>query len=178
MRNKVGSCAPECKALHFAERQMEYYRTRALNVSGAVGLIPFEELRQSSYCLNIASSDPLSGFIGLCVFDDMWSHQCERSLIWRAQKHYCHDCMARSYEPRTKYLSRNYAFQIQWVWLIPKQTFTACQALTPLLLRTIFTPRTLFNYWLNSCIWNGVFVFLYCCGCMVFFAKYVSIYGI
>ncbi|MEZ8023932.1 prepilin-type N-terminal cleavage/methylation domain-containing protein [Vibrio sp. 1F255] len=52
------------QALHFAERQMEYYRTRALNVSGAVGLIPFEELNQSSYCLNIASSDPLSGLSG------------------------------------------------------------------------------------------------------------------
>ncbi|CAH6780534.1 Type IV fimbrial biogenesis protein PilV [Vibrio chagasii] len=52
------------EALHFAERQMEYYRTRALNVSGAVGLIPFEELNQSSYCLNIASSDPLSGLSG------------------------------------------------------------------------------------------------------------------
>ncbi|MFA0035434.1 prepilin-type N-terminal cleavage/methylation domain-containing protein [Vibrio sp. 10N.261.52.A1] len=52
------------EALHFAERQMEYYRTRALNVSGAVGLIPFEELHQSSYCLNIASSDPLSGLSG------------------------------------------------------------------------------------------------------------------
>ncbi|CAH7017971.1 Type IV fimbrial biogenesis protein PilV [Vibrio chagasii] len=51
-------------ALHFAERQMEYYRTRALNVSGAVGLMPFEELNQSSYCLNIASSDPLSGLSG------------------------------------------------------------------------------------------------------------------
>ncbi|CAH6814372.1 Type IV fimbrial biogenesis protein PilV [Vibrio chagasii] len=52
------------EALHFAERQMEYYRTRALNVSRAVGLIPFEELNQSSYCLNIASSDPLSGLSG------------------------------------------------------------------------------------------------------------------
>ncbi|CAH7151436.1 Type IV fimbrial biogenesis protein PilV [Vibrio chagasii] len=52
------------EALHFAERQMEYYRTRALNVSAAVGLIPFEELNQSSYCLNIASSDPLSGLSG------------------------------------------------------------------------------------------------------------------
>lgn len=52
------------EALHLAERQMEFYRTRALNVSGAVGLIPFEELNQSSYCLNIASSDPLSGLSG------------------------------------------------------------------------------------------------------------------
>ncbi|MGB1281141.1 MAG: type IV pilus modification PilV family protein [Vibrio cyclitrophicus] len=32
------------EALNFAERQMEYYRTRASDVSGAVGLIPFDEL--------------------------------------------------------------------------------------------------------------------------------------
>ncbi|CAK1720562.1 type IV pilus assembly protein PilV [Vibrio crassostreae] len=60
------------EALHFAERQMEHYRTRALNVSGAVGLIPFEELNQSSYCLNIASSDPLSGLSG-----SVYSMTCE-----------------------------------------------------------------------------------------------------
>ncbi|MCG9602948.1 prepilin-type N-terminal cleavage/methylation domain-containing protein [Vibrio sp. Isolate31] len=52
------------EALHFAERQMEYYRTRAFNVSGAVGLIPFEELSEANHCLNIASSDPLSGLSG------------------------------------------------------------------------------------------------------------------
>ncbi|MFA0033537.1 prepilin-type N-terminal cleavage/methylation domain-containing protein [Vibrio sp. 10N.261.49.A12] len=52
------------QALHFAERQMEYYRTRASNVSGAVGLIPFSELNQASHCLNIASSDALSGLSG------------------------------------------------------------------------------------------------------------------
>ncbi|CAK2569509.1 type IV pilus assembly protein PilV [Vibrio crassostreae] len=60
------------EALHFAERQMEHYRTRALNVSGAVGLIPFEELNQSSYCLNMASSDPLSGLSG-----SVYSMTCE-----------------------------------------------------------------------------------------------------
>ena len=49
------------EALHFAERQMEYYRTRVSEVSGAVGLIPFADLNQASYCLNAASSDPLSG---------------------------------------------------------------------------------------------------------------------
>lgn len=52
------------EALHFAERQMEYYRTRVSDVSGAVGLIPFEELNQASYCLNTASSVPLSGLSG------------------------------------------------------------------------------------------------------------------
>ena len=52
------------EALHFAERQMEYYRTRAFNVSGAVGLIPFEELSEANHCLNIASSAPLSGLSG------------------------------------------------------------------------------------------------------------------
>ncbi|ANP77731.1 type IV pilin [Vibrio crassostreae 9CS106] len=52
------------EALHFAERQMEYYRTRASNASGAVGLIPFSELNQASHCLNTASSDPLSGLSG------------------------------------------------------------------------------------------------------------------
>ncbi|MEZ8721114.1 prepilin-type N-terminal cleavage/methylation domain-containing protein [Vibrio pomeroyi] len=52
------------EALHFAERQMEYYRTRASSVSGAVGLIPFSELNEANHCLNIASSDPLSGLSG------------------------------------------------------------------------------------------------------------------
>ena len=51
-------------ALHFAERQMEYYRHLASNVIEAVGLIPFSELNQASHCLNIASSDPLSGLSG------------------------------------------------------------------------------------------------------------------
>ncbi|CAK3682233.1 prepilin-type N-terminal cleavage/methylation domain-containing protein [Vibrio crassostreae] len=52
------------EALHFAERQMEYYRTRVSDVSGAVGLIPFSELSGAKHCLNIASSDPLSGLSG------------------------------------------------------------------------------------------------------------------
>ncbi|MBY7731626.1 prepilin-type N-terminal cleavage/methylation domain-containing protein [Vibrio splendidus] len=52
------------EALHFAERQMEYYRTRVSDVSGAVGLIPFSELNQANHCLNTASSDPLSGLSG------------------------------------------------------------------------------------------------------------------
>ncbi|MCG9543425.1 prepilin-type N-terminal cleavage/methylation domain-containing protein [Vibrio sp. Isolate33] len=52
------------EALHFAERQMEYYRTRVSDVSGAVGLIPFSELSEAKHCLNIASSDPLSGLSG------------------------------------------------------------------------------------------------------------------
>ena len=52
------------EALHFAERQMEYYRTRVSDVSGAVGLIPFSDLNQVSYCLNTTSSVPLSGLSG------------------------------------------------------------------------------------------------------------------
>jgi len=52
------------EALHFAERQLEYYRTRANNVSGAVGLIRFSELHQSDHCLNTDSSNPLSGLSG------------------------------------------------------------------------------------------------------------------
>ena len=52
------------EALHFAERQLEYYRTRANNVSGAVGLIRFSEFHQSNHCLNTGSSNPLSGLSG------------------------------------------------------------------------------------------------------------------
>ena len=52
------------EALHFAERQLEYYRSRANNVSGAVGLIRFSELHQSNHRLNTDSSNPLSGFSG------------------------------------------------------------------------------------------------------------------
>lgn len=52
------------KALHFAERQMEYYRTRVSDVGGAVGLILFTDLNQADYCRNATSSDPLSGLSG------------------------------------------------------------------------------------------------------------------
>ena len=47
------------EALHFAERQLEYYRTRANNVSGATGLIDFAELHSPDHCLNKSSSQPL-----------------------------------------------------------------------------------------------------------------------
>ena len=60
------------EALHFAERQMEYYRTRVSDVSGAVGLIPFSELNQANYCLNTTSSDPLSG-----LSDSAYAMTCE-----------------------------------------------------------------------------------------------------
>ncbi|WP_299691782.1 prepilin-type N-terminal cleavage/methylation domain-containing protein [uncultured Vibrio sp.] len=52
------------EALHFAESQLEYYRTRVSDVSGAVGLIPFTSINQANYCLNVASSDPLMGLSG------------------------------------------------------------------------------------------------------------------
>lgn len=52
------------EALHFAERQLEYYRTRANDVSGAVGLIDFSELHLADHCLNISNSHPLSGLSG------------------------------------------------------------------------------------------------------------------
>ncbi|WP_135382093.1 type IV pilus modification PilV family protein [Vibrio tasmaniensis] len=52
------------EALHFAERQMEYYRTRVSDVGGAVGLILFTDLNQADYCRNATSSDPLSGLSG------------------------------------------------------------------------------------------------------------------
>ncbi|HAH01737.1 prepilin-type N-terminal cleavage/methylation domain-containing protein [Vibrio splendidus] len=60
------------EALHFAERQMEYYRTRVSDVSGAVGLIPFSQLNQANYCLNTTSSDPLSG-----LSDSGYAMTCE-----------------------------------------------------------------------------------------------------
>ncbi|MFA0113963.1 prepilin-type N-terminal cleavage/methylation domain-containing protein [Vibrio sp. 10N.261.46.E11] len=52
------------EALHFAERQMEYYRTRVSDMGGAVGLILFTDLNQADYCRNATSSDPLSGLSG------------------------------------------------------------------------------------------------------------------
>lgn len=52
------------EALHFAERQIEYYRTRVSDVGGAVGLILFTDLNQADYCRNATSSDPLSGLSG------------------------------------------------------------------------------------------------------------------
>ncbi|MEZ9566287.1 prepilin-type N-terminal cleavage/methylation domain-containing protein [Vibrio artabrorum] len=52
------------EALHFAERQMEFYRTRVSEMSGAVGLIPFSDLNQARYCLNSTNSAPLSGLSG------------------------------------------------------------------------------------------------------------------
>ncbi|ARP39070.1 type IV pilus modification PilV family protein [Vibrio syngnathi] len=52
------------EALHFAERQMEYYRTRVSDVGGSVGLILFTDLNQADHCRNATSSDPLSGLSG------------------------------------------------------------------------------------------------------------------
>ncbi|NVP03453.1 prepilin-type N-terminal cleavage/methylation domain-containing protein, partial [Photobacterium damselae subsp. damselae] len=41
MEVKAENALKTLDALHIAESQMEYYQTRASNVSGATGLIPF-----------------------------------------------------------------------------------------------------------------------------------------
>jgi prepilin-type N-terminal cleavage/methylation domain-containing protein len=47
-------------ALYIAETQMEYYQTRANNISGATGLIPFVSMADATYCL---ASELTSGSI-------------------------------------------------------------------------------------------------------------------
>ncbi len=51
----------EWRSSAFAERQIEYYRTRVSDVEGAVGLIPFSELNKLEFtvCLWFGSA---SGF--------------------------------------------------------------------------------------------------------------------
>ncbi|MGF1910988.1 type IV pilin [Vibrio kasasachensis] len=40
----------QVEALHFAERQLELFRTRASNISGSTGLIAFSQLGLPAYC--------------------------------------------------------------------------------------------------------------------------------
>ncbi|WP_394250680.1 prepilin-type N-terminal cleavage/methylation domain-containing protein [Vibrio profundi] len=61
VEQKADYAIQSIEALHFAERQMEYYRTRAENVSGAVGLIDFSELELTEHCLNLSHTNSLSG---------------------------------------------------------------------------------------------------------------------
>ncbi|MBW3697987.1 prepilin-type N-terminal cleavage/methylation domain-containing protein [Vibrio sp. T187] len=64
VEQKADYAIQSIEALHFAERQMEYYRTRAENVSGAVGLIAFSELGLAEHCLNVSHTNSLSGLAG------------------------------------------------------------------------------------------------------------------
>ncbi|ODA21617.1 type IV pilus modification PilV family protein [Photobacterium damselae] len=50
MEVKAENALKTLDALHIAESQMEYYQTRASNVSGAIGLIPFASMADSTYC--------------------------------------------------------------------------------------------------------------------------------
>ncbi|HIF9069683.1 TPA: type IV pilus modification PilV family protein [Photobacterium damselae] len=50
MEVKAENALKTLDALHIAESQMEYYQTRASNVSGATGLIPFASMADSTYC--------------------------------------------------------------------------------------------------------------------------------
>lgn len=48
VEQKADYAIQSIEALHFAERQMEHYRSRSDTVSSAVGLIPFSELDEPS----------------------------------------------------------------------------------------------------------------------------------
>ncbi|HIF9542140.1 TPA: type IV pilus modification PilV family protein [Photobacterium damselae] len=50
MEVKAENALKTLDALHIAESQMEYYQTRASNVSGATGLISFASMADSTYC--------------------------------------------------------------------------------------------------------------------------------
>lgn len=50
MEVKAENALKTLDALYIAEAQMEYYQTRASNVSGATGLIPFASMADSTYC--------------------------------------------------------------------------------------------------------------------------------
>ncbi|WP_318483883.1 type IV pilus modification PilV family protein [Photobacterium leiognathi] len=62
-------------ALYIAEAQMESYQRRANNVSGAIGLIPFASMADSTYCIDSVAiskgysltcnvSDPITALSG------------------------------------------------------------------------------------------------------------------
>lgn len=51
MEVKAENALKTLDALHIAEAQMEYYQTRASNISGATGLIAFESMAAPTNCL-------------------------------------------------------------------------------------------------------------------------------
>lgn len=51
MEVKAENALKTLDALHIAEAQMEYYQTRASNISGATGLISFVSMAESTNCL-------------------------------------------------------------------------------------------------------------------------------
>ncbi|WP_394166604.1 type IV pilin [Photobacterium piscicola] len=64
MEVKAENALKTLDALHIAEAQMEYYQTRASNISGATGLIAFASMADPTYCMeDIAVS---SGFSLIC----------------------------------------------------------------------------------------------------------------
>ena len=51
MEVKAENALKTLDALHIAEAQMEFYQTRASNISGAIGLISFVSMAESTNCL-------------------------------------------------------------------------------------------------------------------------------
>ena len=51
MEVKAENALKTLDALHIAEAQMEFYQTRASNISGATGLIAFASMAESTNCL-------------------------------------------------------------------------------------------------------------------------------
>ncbi|HIF9177711.1 TPA: type IV pilus modification PilV family protein [Photobacterium damselae] len=62
MEVKAENALKTLDALHIAETQMEYYQTRASNVSGATGLISFSEL---------AEDDPVTSKLKHCLSPEL-----------------------------------------------------------------------------------------------------------
>ncbi len=68
MEVKAENALKTLDALYIAEAQMEYYQTRASNVSGATGLIPFASMADSTYCID--STAISKGYFIACNVSD------------------------------------------------------------------------------------------------------------
>ncbi|WIG80743.1 prepilin-type N-terminal cleavage/methylation domain-containing protein [Photobacterium damselae] len=68
MEVKAENALKTLDALYIAEAQMEYYQTRASNVSGATGLIPFTSMADSTYCID--STAISKGYFIACNVSD------------------------------------------------------------------------------------------------------------
>ncbi len=60
VEQKAGYAAQSIEALHYADRQMEFFQTRTNILSGATNLIPFDDLADPIYCLNKSHPDAAS----------------------------------------------------------------------------------------------------------------------
>lgn len=71
VEQKADYAMQSIEALHYAERQMELYRTRVEDVSGASGLIAFDQLGNTAHCGAGMADMVSSGYNLVCKVDDV-----------------------------------------------------------------------------------------------------------